>query len=140
MAGENSMQLSVHLSFDGHCAAAFRDYQRRLGGKLITLMSYGESPMVDKVPVEWRERIVHARLEFAGMHLTGSDVPPESYVAPQGFFVTLNVPGVERGRELFGTLAEGGVLRLPFQKTFWSPGYGLVVDRYGVPWEINCEE
>jgi PhnB protein len=133
------MQLSVHLNFDGQCATAFRHYERRLGGKLTMLMSYGDSPMADKVPVEWRERIVHATLELGGMRLFGADVSPDSYVVPQGFAVTLSVKDVERGRELFGTLAEGGTLRMPFQKTFWSPGYGLLVDRFGVPWEINCE-
>jgi PhnB protein len=133
------MQLSVHLNFDGQCAAAFRQYQRLFGGKLATLMTYGESPMADKVPVEWRDRIVHATLQLDGMELMGADVAPESYAAPQGFAVVLNVDGVERARELFGALAEGGTLRLPFQKTFWSAGYGLLVDRFGVPWEINSQ-
>jgi PhnB protein len=131
------VQLSVHLNFDGHCASAFRAYARILGGKLVTLMTYGESPMADKVPVEWRDRIVHATLQLDGTELLGADVPSDSYVTPQGFAVTLQVDGIERGRELFGALAEGGSLRLPFQKTFWSAGYGLLVDRYGVPWEIN---
>ena len=134
-----SLQLSVHLSFDGQCAAAFRQYQRLLGGELVTLMTYGESPMADRVPVEWRDRIVHATLRLDGMELMGADVAPESYMTPQGFAVVLNIHGVERARVLFGELAEGGTLRLPFQKTFWSPGYGLLVDRYGVPWEINCQ-
>jgi PhnB protein len=131
------MQLSVHLNFDGQCAAAFRRYQQLLGGKLVTLMSYGESPMADKVPVEWRDRIVHATLRLDGVELMGADVAPDSYEPPRGFAVVLNIEGVEKARELFGSLAEGGTLRLPFQKTFWSPGYGLLVDRYGVPWEIN---
>jgi PhnB protein len=133
------MRLSVHLSFDGNCATAFRHYERLLGGKLITLMSYGDSPLVDKVPVDWRERIVHAKLELEGLELMGADVSPDSYVVPQGFAVTLSVKDVELARELFGALADGGTMRLPFQKTFWSAGYGLLVDRFGVPWEINCE-
>ncbi len=133
------MQLSVHLNFDGQCAAAIRQYHRLLGGRIVTLMRYGESPMADKVPVEWRDRIVHATLELEGMQLMGADVAPESYVAPQGFAVVLRIPNVDRARELFGSLAEGGTLRLPFQKTFWSPGYGLLVDRFGVPWEINSD-
>ncbi len=133
------MQLSVHLNFDGQCAAAFRMYQRLLGGKLGTLMTYGESPVAGKVPVDWRDRIVHATLSLDGMELMGADVAPESYTTPQGFAVVLNIPDVERARVLFGSLAEGGTLRLPFQKTFWSPGYGLLVDRYGVPWEINSQ-
>jgi PhnB protein len=134
------MRTSVHLNFDGNCSQAFRHYQRLLGGKIRALLTYGESPIADKVPVEWRERIVHATLELDGMSLMGADVPPESYATPQGFAVVLHVDDVDRGRELFSALSEGGTLRMPFQKTFWSPGYGLLVDRYGVPWEINCEE
>jgi len=133
------MQLSVHLNFDGQCAAAFRQYHRLFGGRLSTLMTYGESPMADRVPVEWRDRIVHATLSLDGMELMGADVAPESYTSPQGFAVVLNIDDVERARELFGSLAEGGTLRLPFQKTFWSQGYGMLVDRFGVPWEINSQ-
>lgn len=132
------MKLSVHLNFDGQCRAAFRTYQRLLGGRMTALMTYGDSPMADKVPLEWRDRIVHAAMELEQGRILGADVPPESYVAPQGFALTLTVAGVERAVQLFSALAEGGTIRMPLQKTFWAASYGLLVDRYGVPWEINC--
>jgi PhnB protein len=81
--------------------------------------------------------IVHATLMLGEMELTGVDLLPESYKRPQGFFMTLGVPGAERAKAIFDALAVGGDIQLPFQTTFWSPGFGVLVDRFGTPWEIN---
>jgi len=65
-------------------------------------------------------------------------VLPHDYQRPQGFSVILSLGGVERARRTFAALAEGGRINMPFQTTFWSPGFGVLVDRFGTPWEINC--
>jgi PhnB protein len=114
-------------------------YERLLGGKITTMLTYGDSPMAEQVQPEWRKRIVHATLEWNDYTLLGADMMPDDYERPQGFFVTVSVDGLERAKLLFEGLAEGGVVRLPFQETFWSQGFGVLIDRFGVPWEINCE-
>lgn len=134
------MELSAHLCFDGQCEDAFRTYERLLGGTIRTMLAYGDSPMAEEVPPQWRRRIVHATLEWNGHTLLGADVLPDDYERPRGFFVTLGVEGLARARFLFEALAEGGEVRLPFQETFWSPGFGVLIDRFGVPWEVNCEQ
>ena len=131
-------RIAPHISFDGECREAFVAYQRILGGKLTTLMTYGESPLAASVDAKWHERIVHATLDLDGAELNGADVMPQDYRRPQGFSVILSISGVERGRGIFAALAEGGTVRMPFQATFWSPGFGVLVDRFGTPWEINC--
>ncbi len=131
------LRLSPHLTFNGDCKAAFQTYRRILGGELTTLMSYGESPMAAQVDPRWHDRIVHATLLLADVELLGADLLPEDYRAPQGFFVTLTVEGPGRGKSIFESLADGGQVQLPFASTFWSPGFGVLVDRYKVPWEIN---
>ena len=114
-------------------------YERLLGGTITTMLAYGDSPMAEQVRPEWRNRIVHATLEWNGYTLLGADVFPGGYERPRGFFVTVSVNGLERAKVLFEALAEGGEVKLPFQETFWSPGFGVLIDRFGVPWEVNCE-
>jgi PhnB protein len=134
------MRISPHLCFNGQCRAAFMVYQRILGGTLATMLTYGESPMANQVESRWHDRIVHATLQFGDIELTGTDLLSTDDVNPQGFFVTLTVEGSARAQQVFSMLAERGIVGLPFQSTFWSPGFGVVVDEFGVPWEINSVE
>lgn len=131
------LQVSPHLTFDGQCRAAFETYQRILGGTLTTLMSYGDSPMATQVDALWHDRIVHATLVLPGTELLGADALPQDYEAPRGIFVVLTVDDPDRGKAIFDALAEHGRVRVPFAATFWSPGFGVLVDRFRVPWEIN---
>lgn len=134
------MHWSPHLCFNGQCEVAFRTYERLLGGKITTMLAYGDSPMAAEVEPQWRKRIVHATLVFKGQTLLGVDVFPHDYERPQGFFVTLSIDESSRAKLLFESLAEGGEVRMPFQETFWSAGFGVLIDRFGVPWEVNCEK
>jgi PhnB protein len=131
------LRLSTHLCFDGNCKEAFAFYQRVLGGELVTMMTYGESPLASQTPAEFHERIVHATLLLGTFDLLGADVLPDHYQRPQGFYVTLSLPDPVRGQEIFADLSEGGRIVLPFAETFWSHGFGVLVDRYDVPWEIT---
>jgi PhnB protein len=135
-----TMRLSAHLTFDGQCRSAFLTYQRILGGTIVTMLTYGESPMASQVEPQWHGRIVHATLQLGDLELTGTDVRPQDYRRPQGFFVTVTVAPPHRAAEIFNALAADGEIRLPFQPTFWSPGFGVVIDKYSVPWEINGVE
>ena len=132
------MRLSPHLCFDGQCRDAMQLYQSTLGGKIETMLTYGESPMASSTDPQWHTRIVHATLLLGDVELTGVDMIPGSYQRPQGFFVTLGVDGVDRARQIFEALCQNGTVHVPFEKTFWSPGFGVLVDRFGIPWEINA--
>jgi PhnB protein len=130
------MAMTAHLSFPGQCREAFSFYAQLFGGEL-KMLTYGGTPMAKEVPADWSEKIVHATLSFDGSELAGSDVQPEHYQRPQGFSVLVDVEGVEKARRIFTALAEGGNVALPIQETFWSPAFGVVIDRFGTPWEIN---
>ena len=131
------MRISPHLCFDGQCRDAMQLYQKILGGTLQTMLTYGESPMASSVDARWHGLVVHATLVLDEIELTGVDMISGSYQRPQGFFVTITVAGAARARDTFTALAEGGVIKMPFEKTFWSPGFGVLTDRFGIPWEIN---
>jgi PhnB protein len=72
--------------------------------------------------------------------LLGNDAFPGAYERPQGFTATLGGSGIARAKEIFDALSESGRVQMQFQETFWSAGYGQLVDRFGVPWEVNCEQ
>jgi len=133
------MRISPHLCFDGQCREAMQLYQKVLGGTLQTMLTYGESPVASSIDSRWHDRVVHATLVLGEVELTGVDTLPGSYQRPQGFFVTITIQGIARARDVFTALAEGGAISSPFEKTFWSPGFGIFTDRFGIPWEINTD-
>jgi len=102
------------------------------------MLTYGNSPLAEQVPLEWRSKIIHASLNVAGGALTGADVLPEQYQRPQGFYVLLGVDEPAEAERIFASLAEGGAVGMPIQQTFWSVRFGVVVDRFGIPWEVSC--
>ncbi|HET9990510.1 MAG TPA: VOC family protein [Kofleriaceae bacterium] len=132
------MRIACHLCFAGQCAEAFRTYQRIFGGQLTTL-TYGGSPLAAQTPAALHDQILHATLAFGTHELLGADIAPDVYRPPAGFFVIVTVADKERGTAVFGELADGGEVVMPFQETFWSPGFGSVRDRFGTPWEIHVE-
>ena len=133
------MRVEPHLTFRGDCEEAFRFYERLFGGRLV-LLTYGSSPAASGVPEGWRSKIGHATLALAdGNTLLGADVLPEQFERPQGFAVLVALRDATEGQLVFDALADGGSVRMPLQKTFWSPSFGVVVDRFGTPWEITVE-
>ena len=82
---------------------------------------------------------MHGSMRIGGNLLEGADVPPEGYERPKGVSLSLNVQTVEEAERVFEKLSEGGEVRYPIAKTFWSERFGMVVDRFGIPWMINCE-
>jgi len=133
------VQLNPYLSFNGQCEAAFRFYERCLGGKIAFTLTYAESPMGKEVPANWQRKIVHCRLMVGEQVLMGGDPPPERYEKPQGFSVTINVDSPSEAERIFRALSEKGTVHLPIQETFWALRFGMLVDQFGTPWMINCE-
>jgi len=134
------MQVNPYLFFNGNCEAAFKFYQQVLGGKIEAMITHEGTPAADHVPAEWRSKIMHARLVTDDQVLMASDAPPGHYQAPQGFSVSLNVSSAAEAERVFKALSEGGVVRMPLEKTFWAIRFGMCADRFGIPWMVNCEE
>jgi PhnB protein len=132
------MQMTPYLSFDGTCEEAFRFYEQALGGKIQSLNRYESTPMADKVPQGWGQKIIHGLMHVDGQTLMGADVPPGQYEKPNGFSLTLEAKSADESERLFRSLAEGGQIRMPMQQTFWALRFGMLVDQFGVPWMINC--
>ena len=134
------MQLNPYLFFDGQCETAFKFYERVLGGKIEAMMPHEGTPAAEHVPPQWRGKILHARLIVGGEVLMGSDAPPDRYEAMKGFSVTLGIADPKEAERIFHALAENGTVRMPMQQTFWAVRFGMLIDQFGTPWMINCEQ
>lgn len=129
------MELAPYLNFDGSCREAFQFYATLLGGTVIFMQTFGESPMT--APPGWGDKVMHATIAVGSQRLMGSDAPPQRYNRPQGTYVSMQLTSRSEGERIFQALSDGGQVEMPFSETFWSPGFGMVVDRYGIPWMIN---
>jgi PhnB protein len=134
------MQLNPYLMFNGRCEAAFKFYERCLGGKIVAMLTHAETPIADQVPSEMRDKIIHARLVVGDKVLMGSDAPPDRYEEAKGFSVTLGIDDPVEAERVFHALAENGTVGMPIQKTFWAIRFGMLVDQFGIPWMVNCEQ
>ena len=134
------MELTSYLNFNGQCEAAFKFYEKALGGKIEAMILHEGTPAADHVPADWRKKILHARLLVGDQALMASDVTPDHYKNPQGFSVSIDVKTPAEAERVFRALEEGGTVTMPLQQTFWASRFGMVVDRFGTPWMINCRQ
>ncbi|MGA2355084.1 MAG: VOC family protein [Terriglobales bacterium] len=134
------MQVNPYLFFTGQCREAFEFYEKLLGGKIVAITTHEQTPAAAHVPAEWRSKIIHARLVFGDQVMMGSDAPPEHQQKPQGFSVNISVDNPAEAERIFNGLQENGKATMPIGETFWAVRFGMVVDRFGIPWMVNCEK
>lgn len=134
------MQVNAYLNFSGRCEEAFQSYEKLLGGKIDGLYRYEGTPAGSQVPPEWAQKIMHIRLVVGQNEIMGADSPPGmgGDEAAKRFCMSMLKDPAEAER-LFNGLADGGSVQMPLQQTFWAAKFGMLVDRFGIPWMINCE-
>ncbi len=133
------MQINSYLIFDGNCEEAFKFYEKHLGGKIEALLTHKGTPAACQVPPEWAKKILHARMAIGNAVLMASDAPPGRYSKPDGFSVNIGVNNVREAERIFNALAENGTVHMPLGETFWAERFGMLTDRFGIPWMLNCE-
>ncbi len=128
-------RIETYLFFNGNCAEAMRFYESVLRGKLM-LMPVKDSPVANQMPPGSDDKILHSKLEAGGATLMGSDwLALEPYPERGGSAVSITVPTAE-AHAIFDTLADGGQVTMPFAKTFYADGFGMLIDRFGVAWMV----
>lgn len=134
------MKIITSLSFNGQCREAFEFYARVLGGK-VTAYPYGEGTPDMPVDPKYKDWLMHCWLEVGDQAMIGADMleewAPNIGKPKNGFDVTLQTDDIDEARRWFDALKEGGKVVMDFAGTFWSPGYGSLVDRFGIPWMVN---
>jgi PhnB protein len=134
------MQMSVNLNFNGDCEAAFKFYEQHLGGQLGMIFRYGGTPLADSVPAGWSDKVMHGSVTVGGHVLMGGNFAGARYEEPRGFSLSLQIKNQGDAERIFNELANGGKILMPLEQIFWASRFGMVVDRFGIPWLINCEE
>ena len=137
------MQIESYLFFGGNCEEALEFYKRCLGGDVVGgIHRYGGTPMdTPQLPPEWKNKVMHATFESQGARFMVSDsMPGQPAPTYSGFSMSINIPKDKaRAEKIFNALAEGGTVTMPFGPTFWGANFGMVMDRFGVPWMVNCD-
>lgn len=133
------MQIIPHLNFNGQCREAFETYAKVLGGEIIFMGTYAEMPDADQFPPEMQKLIMHTTIKLGDQMIMGADCPPDRFEKAQGLSISINLKDAADAERIFNELSEGGNVVMPFQQTFWSPGFGMFTDRFGTPWMVNTE-
>jgi PhnB protein len=132
------MQVNPYLHYNGNCEEAFRFYEKAIGAKIEVIMHVEGSPAAEQMPPEMAKKVLHAQMTIDGEVVMASDAPPAHFEKMQGFSVCLQIAEPTQGAKVFAALSDGGEIRMPFGATFWSKGFGMCVDKFGVPWMVNC--
>jgi PhnB protein len=133
------MQVQPYLFFDGRCEEAIEFYRRALGAEVIMLMRFKESPEPHDHSMEppgAGDKVMHASFRIGETTLSASDGQCQGQPNFQGFSLSLTVSDVAEADRLFAALADGGQVRLALTKTFFSPRFGMLADRFGVGWMV----
>lgn len=136
----NNCVVQPYLFFDGRCEEAIEFYRRALGAKVEMLMRFKDSPEPHQpgaCPGGAEEKVMHASFRIGDATLMASDGRCQGRPAFQGFSLSLTVPSETEAERLFASLAEGGQVQMPLTKTFFSPRFGMVADRFGVSWMVH---
>jgi len=132
------MQVQPYLTFGGRCEEAFAFYGEKLGATVTFMIRQKEAPAGGPpVPPGWEEKIMHANLQIGESQIMASDGMPGQPAVFSGFSLSLDPRTVEEAQRLFDGLSDGGKVLMPLQKTFWTEGFGMVQDRFGVSWMLN---
>ena len=132
------MQVNPYLFYNGNCEAALKFYQKVLNAEIEAILPYENGGEGMQIPPGWEKKIMHAKITVDGEVMMASDAYPGHFQQPQGFAVSLQVEEPADAERRFKALAEGGNITMPFAKTFFSKGFGMCVDQFGIPWMVNC--
>lgn len=130
--------VQPYLNFNGNCEEAINFYKDALGGEILFIQRYGESPIAG---MSGDDKVMHCTLKIGDTHLMASD-NPENMPASAGNNISLAIGlnDVEKARAMFDYLADGGSVTMPLEKTFWAEAFGMLTDKFGINWMINCDK
>ena len=131
--------LVPYLHFNGEAEDVLNFYKDVFGGEIIMISRYADSPM--QVPEDWKNKIIHSRLKFGDNLVMISDSHNGQLTSKEGNIqLSLEVDDENKIKEVFDKIAEGGRVTMPLAKQFWGATFGMVQDKYGINWMLNCEK
>ena len=134
------MHIESYLFFNGRCEEAIEFYQRALGAEVVMMMRNKEAPEKPPpgmLPPGSDDKVMHATLRIGSSNLMLSDGRCDGKPVFNGFSLSLGAANAAEAERLFTALGDGGTVQMPLAKTFWSPSFGMVADRFGVGWMVS---
>lgn len=129
--------INPYLTFNGNCAEAMNFYKEALDGEMLMMQRFGESPMKGMGD---DNAVLHCQLRIGDSVIMASDAPPEqAVVAGTNLSLSIGLNDAEKARKYFDRLSDGGTVIMPLSKTFWAEAFGMLTDKYGINWMINCD-
>jgi PhnB protein len=136
MSKNEPMKLDIYVNYPGICEQAFRFYEQHLGGKITMMMTHQQQPGVD-VPENWKNAILHARIEIGNTVLMGADIPNAEPM--RSAYLTLRVNSASEAEQLYALLADGGQIFMKMEETFFASRFAMLRDKFGTSWMLLHE-
>lgn len=133
------MRLNTYLNYGGNCRQAFEFYEKHLGGKITMLSTHADVPDPSGVPAEWRDAVLHARIELGGTTVFGADVPPDRFQPMRSAYLSLSVDSTPEAERIYALLIEGGQVFMKMEETFFAHRFAMFRDRFGTSWMLMHE-
>ena len=134
---ETPMQLEPYIFFHGTCEEALNFYAACFGGEIVQLSRMSDSPPEHQGDPSWAHKVMHATFRIGQSLIMASDGVNAAPQVFSGFSISIAADDVESGQKMFEALSDGGNVRMAWQRTFWTSGFGMVSDRFGIPWMVT---
>ena len=131
------MKLYTYVNYPGNCQEAFRFYEQHLGGKITIMMTHGQAPNPDQGPPDWKNAILHARINIGETELMGADIPGAQPM--RSAYLTLTVNSIEEAERIYAALSGGGEIFMAMSETFFAVRFAQLRDKFGINWMIIHE-
>ena len=132
------MKLDIYVNYPGNCEQAFRFYEQHLGGNITMMMTHEQQPDTTQVPPNWKNAILHARIEIGETVLMGADIPNAEPM--RSAYLTLRLNSAEEAERIYALLTDGGQIFMKMEQTFFASRFAMLRDRFGTSWMLLCEE
>ena len=133
------MKLYTYLNYGGNCRQAFEFYEAHLGGKITSVTTHGEQDDSSEIPPDWKNAVLHARIEIGDTMLLGADIPPVRFQPMRSAYLSLMVDSVDEAEKIYALLSEGGQILMPMEETFFAHRFAMLRDRFGTSWMLLHE-
>jgi len=131
------MRLEPYLFFNGRTEEALAFYQKALGAETLSVLHFKDSPEGVNATPEWLDKVMHATFRIGSSLIMASDGVNATPQIFSGFSISIAADDVESGHKMFAALSDGGDIRMAWQPTFWTSGFGMISDRFGIPWMVS---
>lgn len=131
------MKLDIYVNYPGNCEQAFRFYEQHLNGNITMMMTHAQQPETTQVPANWKNAILHARIELGDTVLMGADIPNAEPM--RSAYLTLRLTSAEEAERIYALLSDGGQIFMKMEQTFFASRFAMLRDRFGTSWMLLHE-